>query len=508
MSAVSPSTRHALSLTAGAVLCLCSLPAAQAATYHYRAYLKGLPETAAVSSQEPPAPLALTLGQASLPVGHTGQPYSFSLSSLLTAAGAGTYSAADVSWSLVSGSTLPAGLTLESNGTVSGTPTVKSMTGTNFQVAATYQGKPSQQVYTLMVNGVVLEATRIAAGRDHTCALTPAGGVKCWGDNSNGQLGNNSITRSLTPVAVSGLASGVASVSLGVAHTCALLTSGGVRCWGNNSYGQLGTGDTVGTRVPADVLGLTSGVASVAVGDYSTCAVTSAGGAKCWGYNYEGGLGDGTLTPRSSPVNVSGLSAGVQSIAVAGSHTCAVTTDGGAKCWGYNGSGQVGDGTTTIMRLTPVAVSGLSSGVQAVVARGSQTCALTSSGVKCWGASNSLGDGTYNPRSTPVSVVGLGSGVQHLSVGGSHACAVTGGGAVVCWGGNSNGQLGDGTGDTRTSPTPVIGLSSGVSTVTAGADYSCAVTSSGAALCWGRNPSGQLGTGNTTLTTTPAEVQP
>jgi hypothetical protein len=161
----------------------------------------------------------------------------------------------------------------------------------------------------------------------------------------------------LTPVNVVGLTAGVASVRAGDINTCAVTTSGGAKCWGFNEDGELGDGTTTMRLTPVDVVGFTSGVASMALGDYHTCAVTTSGGARCWGANFAGELGDGTNVDRLTPVDVKGLSTGTVAIAAGSAHTCAITTAPGIKCWGYNSGGGVGDGTTT-NRNTPVDVSG------------------------------------------------------------------------------------------------------------------------------------------------------
>ena len=303
----------------------------------------------------------------------------------------------------------------------------------------------------------------VAGGGRHTCALTPAGGLKCWGWNGYGQLGDGTTTDRSTPVDVTGLTSGVAAVAAAWSHSCAVTTVGGLKCWGNNTYRQLGDGTNTDRSTPVDVTGLTSGVAAVAAGEYYTCALTTAGGLKCWGRNGYGQLGDGTTTDRSTPVDVTGLTSGVAAVAAAFEHTCALTTAGGLKCWGLNHLGQLGDGTTT-NRLTPADVTGLTSGVAAADAGQYHTCALiTPGGVKCWGGNDwgQLGDWTTTNRLTPVDVTGITSGVAAVAAGHYHTCALnalTAGGELKCWGHNTYGQVGDGTATGRLTPVTVVGF--------------------------------------------------
>jgi len=339
--------------------------------------------------------------------------------------------------------------------------------------------------------------TQVAAGRYHTCALTTMGGVKCWGDNSSGQLGNGTTTPSATPTDVSGLIVGVASITSGGSHTCALMAGGGVKCWGSNVNGQLGNGTTSRSTVPVDVSGLTSGAASISAGTSHTCALTTGGGVKCWGANGQGRLGDGTMTDRTTAVEALGLTGGVAAISAGVSHTCALTVTGGVTCWGSNGNAQLGDGTTTL-RTSPTPVSSLASGVASVSAGAYHTCAITvAGGVKCWGYNGQgrLGDGTTTQRPLAVDVLGLTSGVTAVSAGGGHTCGLTAAGAVKCWGNNGSGQVGDGTAISRTTAVDVLDLPGAVAFITGGDGHTCALTKEGGVKCWGHNLYGQLGDG-------------
>ena len=358
----------------------------------------------------------------------------------------------------------------------------------------------------------------ISAGGDHTCALTESGAVKCWGANSSGQLGDGTRTNSSVAVDVSGLGSGVQAISAGTDHTCALTVSGAVKCWGSNGYGQLGDGTRTNSSVAVDVSGLGSGVQAISAGNRDTCAVTDSGAVKCWGWNRFGQLGDGTRTDSSVPVDVSGLGSGVAVIRTGGKHTCALTVSGAVKCWGRNRWGQLGDGATTdkvprgVDSSVPVDVRGLGSGVAAISAGTDHTCALTvSGGVKCWGRNlaGELGDGSETPSYSfvPVDVRGLGSGVVAISAGINHTCALTNSGGVKCWGNNSSGELGDGSATDRPAPVDVRGLGSGVAAISAGYDYTCALTVSGGVKCLGTNVTGQLGDGTTTNSSVPVDVK-
>ncbi|CAB4875405.1 unannotated protein [freshwater metagenome] len=314
--------------------------------------------------------------------------------------------------------------------------------------------------------GALSNVVSVTAGGVHSCALLADGTVQCWGYNGEGELGDGTTIDSNAPVVVSGL-SGVVSIAAGDSHTCAVLSSGAVWCWGANAFGQLGDGTIVDASVPVNVkdpagTGSLSGVAMVAVGDSHSCAVSSAGGAFCWGYNFFGQLGDGTTNRSSVPVVVAdaagtGVLSNVSSISVGADHSCVLSAVGGVLCWGYNDDGQLGNGSTTASPI-PVVVSGASgtgalAAVTAISAGSYHTCALTSAGVLCWGYNDDgqLGNNTTTSASHPVVVSGL-IGAGSISGGGTHSCALSSG-VVQCWGDNTLGQLGNGT--FVSSPVPV-----------------------------------------------------
>jgi alpha-tubulin suppressor-like RCC1 family protein len=347
------------------------------------------------------------------------------------------------------------------------------------------------------VTGLDSGVSALSVGALHSCAVTGAGALMCWGYNENGELGNLGFVQRQVPTQVAGLGSGVATVGASSGHTCAITGTGSVLCWGSNAWGQLGDNQTYLRALPTDVAGLASGVAAISTGSQHSCAVTDAGAALCWGEN-EGRLGDGTATSRYTPTGVWDMGSGVAAIANGEEHSCALTSAGGLKCWGTNWSGAVGDGTSD-PRETPTPVFGLESGVSAITTGGAHSCALTSAGgLKCWGynAWGQLGDGSTSERSTAVDVSDLASGVAAVAAGSNHTCAVTVGGGARCWGYNVYGQLGDGTTTTHPTAVEVDGLDSGVAAIAAGALHSCALTTAGAAVCWGRNEAGQLGTGS------------
>jgi len=351
-------------------------------------------------------------------------------------------------------------------------------------------------------------AIALSAGYWHTCALLADGGVKCWGDNQYGELGDGNLTWSGTPVSVNGIKNAT-TISVGQYHTCALLADRSVKCWGANHFGQLGDGTTTDRTTPVSVGGVSDAIA-VSAGWANSCALLAGGSVKCWGDDEAGQLGDGTTTqpwagPRT-PTTVSGIS-DATAISAGSFDTCALLADGSVKCWGANAHGELGDGTTT-ERTTPVSVSGITRAV-VISSGGDHTCALLSDGgAECWGDNynGQLGDGTsFDTHTTPVSVNGL-SGALAISAGGAHTCALLADGRMKCWGWNLYGQLGDGlTPNGSSTPVAVRGITGAIA-IAAGNQHACAVLSDGSVKCWGDNGVGQLGDGTEKESDTPVSV--
>jgi alpha-tubulin suppressor-like RCC1 family protein len=354
---------------------------------------------------------------------------------------------------------------------------------------------------------------RLSPGLYHTCAALPGGNVECWGLNLNGDLGSGSNVHNFRrPVKVIGLPSALSVAAMDY-NTCALTRTGTVKCWGINAEGEAGNGNDKIEKDPVGVSGLT-GVTAIAAAGGHACALLRAGTVKCWGQNKDGVLGNGTIKNERKPVAVHGL-AGVASIVTSGNVACALLKKGTAKCWGQNSGGQLGNGAgngpdfcafgeaSYACSTTPVTVKGLTNAT-ALAVGDSHVCALLKAAtVKCWGGNldGELGNGTTKASKTPVAVTGLTGVVAISAAGGSgdDTCAVLKTETVKCWGNNRYGQLGNGSLNNQTRPVFVAGLT-GVASVSNGTNHTCAFLVNNHAKCWGNNLYGQLGNGTATST--------
>ena len=311
-------------------------------------------------------------------------------------------------------------------------------------------------------------------------------------------------------VAASCAANPIVALSAGGSASCVLRQSGGVSCWGRNDDGQLGDGTVTPRSASVSVSGLTDAIA-LAAGERHACAVRAAGTVVCWGADDTGQLGDGGGADQQTPIAVPGV-AGATAVVAGSGFSCALLADRSAVCWGDDSDGEIGDGAPSTTPRAPTPVMGLG-GARSLSAHWQHTCAIVSDGsVACWGsnASGQLGDGTVVNRAQPVAVPGL-QNVVAIATGLSHTCAMTAG-AVHCWGDNSQGQLGSNasgsSGSTMqpmTQPTLVPIVIDPVA-IAAGAQHTCAVRLNGQVLCWGQNSSGQLGNGSMSSLPEPVPV--
>lgn len=386
------------------------------------------------------------------------------------------------------------------------------------------------QAHHLADAGVAMSGVKaVEGGGIHTCALTDAGAVWCWGGNATGQLGDGLVgTARPFPRPVNGMR-GVTAVSLalGTDHSCALTDAGAVWCWGGNLSGQIGRSGnlSVAQTVPValdirDGSGAPVTFTSITAGNAHTCAVSTGGVAWCWGADDKGQLGRNNASDGSSapaPVH-SGDMGTVRSISAGGDHTCAISSNGRVWCWGNNEDGRLGVGDH-LTRRKPVAVVETNGfpggGVTQVEASDFHTCAATTPGsVFCWG-SNTFGR-IGNPAGTsaklPTKVQGHPGIVQHgnavdfkadrVSLGVEHSCAWReSDGMAWCWGRGLFGQLGDGA-PTSTVMLPrarvkgetvLLEPTGAIEALSSGSNHVCTINTGGMAFCWGMNLLGQLG---------------
>ena len=349
----------------------------------------------------------------------------------------------------------------------------------------------------------------LSCGTSHTCAVISNGSVLCWGGGTSGQLGNGQVPGSqLTPVAATGITNAV-QVDAGNSHTCAVLKTGAIMCWGDSASGKLGNGASSGIySSPVQVTGITKGVA-VCTSMSSTCALLSDRTVACWGNALNGVLGNNDITNTiyATPVAVLNLQDAVQ-IAGADAHYCAMRATGGVVCWGTAGNGRLGNGVTSGSYGTPVTVTGLTNAIY-IDSAGSHTCAVRSDrSVACWGSGGDYRLGysltLVTDMSTPATVLSV-QNIATVFLGNLHSCVVTTSGALSCWGNNGNGQVGIGNYNTPiNTPRTVLNIDAGTGVAFAsGVFHSCVSLKNSSIICWGNGGSGRLGNGLTATQNTP-----
>jgi len=340
---------------------------------------------------------------------------------------------------------------------------------------------------------------RVSLGPRHGCALASNGTVWCWGADDAGQLGDYGARAAYAPRPVAGVEFARA-LAVGGDFACVILPTTGVRCWGKSDRGQGGHGPARPFIAPSCVNrldGALLGATSLALGGAHACAALDDGTVNCWGAGDAGQLGDGATADREWPVPVLGV-AGARAVAAGGRHTCALLEDTTVRCWGAGDDGQLGDGAAATS-LTPVVVTSPEgtaplTGVTALAAGETFTCALLwDASVLCWGDNSDcqLGRAAATPRA-PRPVLAPVRNVSSLAAGAGHACAVLGSGTAVCWGRNDFGQAGAPAGVCRAEPVELP--LAHVSSVGAGRTHACVIDEVGL-WCWGDASLGQLGIG-------------
>lgn len=372
-------------------------------------------------------------------------------------------------------------------------------------------------------NGVCqLAADVVALGGLHSCALTKTGELRCWGDNQLGALGDGTDTNRTKPNPVT-VATSVQTFTLqgheskqGYSSTCVLRRDGGLKCWGANQYGQLGNGSVLPSRSPVNVKNVVD-VQAIVSGkgiDYNgtpagfhRCVLlkASGGSVKCWGSNSFGELGDGTVDQRNEPVAVLNLQ-NVAQVAAGGAHTCALLYNGKVECWGDNTYGQLGTGNTNPTKA-PIDVKGVNT-AKAIAVGVFHSCALLeTSDVVCWGRNDDgqVGQSERKDQKEPFTIKGLKDTIS-ITAGRFQTCALSKDGTATCWGRNINGTMGLGSLTDRVyEPTPLT--LKPLAALSIGYGHACGILQpNGALYCWGGNDYGQLGTGTTGSVGTPTPV--
>lgn len=374
------------------------------------------------------------------------------------------------------------------------------------------------------------EVIAIAAGGNHSCALFDDGTLKCWGCGTFGQLGYGSedhVGDDETPDSMDAVDVGarVASIAAGGQHTCALLEDGSILCWGDGQYGQLGYGDTenIGdNEAPSSVdpISFESDVIQIALGEHHSCALLESAEVQCWGRNHVGQLGlghtdqigDDELPSSIEPVRVGGS---VDLIVAGREHTCARIPDVGTRCWGGGSRGQLGNdsyanvGDNEFPETTRVIHDwGYPALFQSLAAGGFHTCSVKEDVhhiyTYCWGFGLYYQLGSYNyssNRFNPGNPIRLGTTTEQLALGFAHTCALDEDGAIRCWGTGSHGRLGYGNTHTISDneypqDTPTLDIGGDVTMIASGNSHTCALLETGSVRCWGWGVYGALGYGN------------
>jgi len=357
-------------------------------------------------------------------------------------------------------------------------------------------GTKLKKEYPVSVSGNYANWISVSTRNSHTCGVKTDGTLYCWGYNNHGQLGDNTKTDRNYPEKITfTVSNGIYMESSGSNHSCEVKTNGTLYCWGDNGNGQLGNNSTNNSKIPVQEFSQSTNWVSVSAGDSHTCGIKKDGTLWCWGDNTFGKIGDHTSTEKHVPTQEFTASTNWESVSASKNHTCGVKTDGTLWCWGCNYNGEIGD-NTVVIRYTPTQEFSQSTNWASVSAGNSHTCGIKKDGTLwCWGDNyyGQLGDNTTIDRKSPVLEYNQSTNWKSVSAGDYHTCGVKTDGTLYCWGNNSNGQIGDNTTTAKHVPTQENTASTNWLSISAYSSNTCGLKTDGTLWCWGYNHYGQLG---------------
>jgi alpha-tubulin suppressor-like RCC1 family protein len=341
----------------------------------------------------------------------------------------------------------------------------------------------------------------------HSLAIDKNGRVWGWGSNGSGRIGDNSSINRLTPVSIAGAAKTFCQISAGTEHSVAINKDGRAWCWGNNAFGQLGDNTTINRLTPVSVLGAVKTFCQIRSGASHAIAIDKNGRAWSWGANSDGRLGDNSTINRLTPVSVAGAVKTFCQITGGGSFSLAIDKNGRVWSWGNNPNGSLGN--SIACEISPVSLLGAVKTFCDVVSGDNHMMAIDKNG-RAWGWGNAaqgrIGDNSTNFKRTPVSLAGVVKTFCQISAGGQHSVAIDKNGRAWGWGNNNTGQLGDNTTVSKLTPVSVAGTIKTFCQITGGGSFSLAIDKNGRVWSWGVNSTGQLGDNTTVSKRTPVSV--
>lgn len=379
--------------------------------------------------------------------------------------------------------------------TVDGTGRVRFLTTGQTTITA----RTAFRTATTSITSLDRVLTSIEAGGDFTCGVANLGRGYCWGLSDVGQTAATpdstcfpaSLPCILPPKRMNSPELSFTKISAGGDFACGITTNQMVYCWGDDTFGQIGNGGDGGGETPKLATVKSERFTAISAGLHHVCALNLTGRAYCWGDDARGQLGDNRLIPSTTPIPVSDSTLQFTVVSAGENHTCGVTTTGSAYCWGEGSLGQLGNGAGADSEI-PMLVGGGT--FQTITAGRNHTCAVDTSGaVSCWGDNSlgQLGTGGSGAALTPVPVPGA-SGFSAISAGDDHTCGIAGG-QVRCWGWSDFGQVGDGIVASHVVASPVVVAGIQAVSISAGQKHTCAMSTTGVAMCWGSNAWGALG---------------